>query len=146
MEHRAAERLAQRFGTGERPEERNLRFVDQRQRGQAGRRADVAEQGEHVVLDELVGVRLAALGLVSVVGGAQLDRHAVDAARGIDHVEVDPAALVHLDAQLRGRAAEGSRLPEHERLGLGPGGQGDGSAGGGDPLEGVTTFHRNLHG
>ncbi len=46
----------------------------------AGRRAHVAEQREHVVLDELLGVGLAAVGLVAVVERAQLDPLAVDTA------------------------------------------------------------------
>jgi hypothetical protein len=144
MEHRLVERCTQRLGAGEGPEERDLRVGHERQRRQASGCAHVAEQREHVGLDELVGVGLAAIGLVAVVEGAQLDSLAVDAAGRVDAVEVDARAAVHLDAELRGRAREGGRLAEHEALRLREGGQGECASGCAEPRDGVTTIHDGL--
>src|SRR5258706_7203237 len=96
-----AERVAQQFRPGERAEERNLGFADQQQGCSASRRTDIGQPGKHVVLDEFVGVGLAAVWLVAVIECAQFHPMAIDAVVGVQCIEARPCTLVHLDAKLR---------------------------------------------
>jgi hypothetical protein len=114
MERITVEGLAQRLGTGERSDEWRACRGGHRQRGQAGGRADVPEQGEHAVLDQLLGVGLAAVGLVAVVQAPEFHRAAGDAAARVEPVEVQHRAALELLAELGSRAAEGRRLPEND--------------------------------
>jgi len=91
----------------------------QRQRGQAGRGADVAEEREDVFLDQLLRVGRAAVGLIAVV--QVLDDHVAAARLGVVLVQEQLGALVELDAQLRRRAGECRRLAQHQRRVLRPG-------------------------
>src|SRR5205814_1565714 len=94
---------------------------------------------------ELLGIRLATLGLIAVIERAQLDRMAVDAAGRIDGVEVDACAAIHLDAQLRGGPAERGRLAEHQALRLSKGGRSQSyCCGSTEPGDGVATIHSTL--
>ena len=113
VEHVLLEGFAQRHGAGERRNERHLVLHRERQRRHAGGRADVAEQGEHVFVDQLLRVGSAALGLVAVV--QVLDDHLAAAGLGVVLVQEQLGALVELDAKLRCRAGEGCRLAQHER-------------------------------
>ena len=114
MEDQPVERLAQRFGAGEGAKKRHLLLGEQRQRGQAGGGADVAKQGKHLVGNQLAGVLGAAVGLVAVVHGADLHHALAHAALGVELVKKEFGALVELHAQLRRRAGEGRRLPQHD--------------------------------
>ncbi len=114
MEHQPVERLAQCLGPGEGAEERHLLLGEQRQRGQAGGGADVAEQRKHVVGHELSGVLGAAVGLVAIVQVADLDLPLAHPALGIELVEEQLGTLMELDPELRRRPGEGGRLAEHD--------------------------------
>ena len=113
MEHVAVERFAQRHGPGEGGKKRHPRLHRQRQRRQAGRGADVAEQCQHVVVDEFAGVLGAAFGLVAVVQVADFNRTQA-AALGVDPVKMQLGPLVKLDTQLRSRPSERGRLAHND--------------------------------
>jgi hypothetical protein len=115
----AVEGLAQRHGAGEGREEGRLRRRRQRQGRQAGGGADVAEQRQRVVREQLAGVLGAAVRLVAVVEAHEFDGPAVHAALRVDLVEAEPGALVELDAELGGRAGEGGGLRQQDPIPLG---------------------------
>ncbi len=78
--------------------------AQQWQRAIHGRRADIAEQREDIILvDQLQGVADRKTGLVLVVIGRDHDASAVDAARVVDGKQVGHGAAIELDAQ-RSRA------------------------------------------
>lgn len=148
MDGVAVERLAQRLCAGERGKKRHLGLGGQRQGGQAGGRAHVAEQGKHLVLDQLFGVGCAAGGLVAVVQAFEFDAPPVDPAFGIDLVENHLCAEVVLDAQLFGGAAERGRLAQHHGAvgdAVGPGSAGGSQAGQCGGLNGGAQQSASLH-
>ena len=102
------QRRAQEFGAGERREEGDIGLVDQRNRRLAGRRADIAEQREHaVLLDQFFGGGGGARRIVAVVLADQRDLAAVDAAGGVDLLEVGLAAGLDAQSQAGGRSRLG---------------------------------------
>ncbi len=115
VEDIAVERVAQRFGAGERSHERNLGGREDRFRGVRGRRADIAEEQKHAVIDKLLGIGRRAIAFVAIVDRTQLDFAAVDAPRCIDRLEIRHRAGAHLDAELLRRAGERRRLAEQDR-------------------------------
>jgi len=115
MEYVAVERRAQRFGAGEHADQRHLRLRDDGQVRHAGRRAHVPEQGEYLVLlDELLARGRRHRWFIAVVLGDELELAAVHAAVLVDVVQISLDAVSHLDAELGGRTAEDSGLPEQD--------------------------------
>src|SRR6266853_3150776 len=118
VEDVAIHRIAQHFGTGEGPHQRDLGLGEDRHRSDGGGGADVGDQSEDLVLfDERPGVFDAEARLVSVIARLELDLPAVYTALGIDRVEVRLGTEVHLDTQLGGRTGKGRRLAEQNRFG-----------------------------
>ena len=67
------------------------------------------------------------------------------AAGGIDRVEAQLRAAVHLDAELRGGTGEGGRLAEHDAaVELGQRGHGHGGAGSSQAREDGAAFHESV--
>src|SRR6185295_4246344 len=116
VEYVAVQRVAQRFGAGERADERNARRGENRLRRIGCRRADVAEQQEHAVVDQLLGIGGGPVGLVTIVERAQFDLAPVDAAGGVDRLEVGQRAGAHFVAELHRRSRERGRLPDQDRI------------------------------
>ena len=116
MDGIAVEGVAQHLGARERCEERHLGFGGQWQGDHAGGRADVPEEREHALADELFRVGRAALGFVAIVQPPQLDAPAVDTTSLVQRLEVQLRAQMELQAQLFGCAAEGSRLPQQNAV------------------------------
>ena len=114
--------LAQRHGASERSEKGHLGNSGQWQSGHAGGSADVAEQGERVVADQLAGVFGASLGLVAIVKIDQFDLAPGNPAQGVDLLEIKLGTTVELDAELRRRASERDGLAQHDAVALGPDG------------------------
>jgi len=116
VEDVAIERAAQRLGAGERTDEGHLLRGEDRFRRVRRRRADVAEEQEDTVVDELLGIGRRAVRLVAVVERAQLDPASVDAAGGIDQLEVGERARAHLGAERLRRPGERGGLADDDRI------------------------------
>ncbi|MCY1552130.1 hypothetical protein D9M68_885070 [compost metagenome] len=116
MKGHAVERLAQSHGAGERGKKRCLRLGGEGQRHQTGGRADVAEEGKHLIVQQLAGVLHAASGFVAVVELTQLNLRLVHAAFRIELFEKQLGAGMELDAQLGGGPGEGGRLAQHHTV------------------------------
>lgn len=114
MESIFIERLAQRHGTAEWCNERDLGLGCQGQSRHAGRRSDVAKQRKHITGDQFFGIFDAAGGLIAIIELAYFNLLATNATLRIDLVKIDLGTLVKLNSQLRGRAGEGSRLAEND--------------------------------
>ena len=113
MEHVTVQRRAQDLGAGEHADERHLCCRRDGKMRRAGRRTDIAEQREHLVLlDQPLARRRGERGLIAIVLGDEVDPATMDATGGIDVVQVRLDAVAHLDAELRRRAAEDRRLAE----------------------------------
>src|ERR1051325_5349860 len=118
VEYVAVERRAQHFRTGEHSDQRHLRLRHHWQVRHAGRRSDIAEQREDLVLlNELAGRGRRERGLVMVVLRYELEPTPVHAALRVHIVEVLLDAIAHLNAELRGRSAEHRRLAEYDFVG-----------------------------
>jgi hypothetical protein len=108
VEHDAVHRVAQHLGPRERRHVRHARLGHQGQHRAGGRGADIAEQGEHLVLpDQLFGHLGRALRLVAVVVAHHLDAASMHAAGGVDPLEVGKRAFLELGTQRGRRAALG---------------------------------------
>jgi hypothetical protein len=117
VENIAIEGRAQRFGAGEHADQRHLGRDDHLQVLDPRGRANVADQREDLVLlDEFPARERGDRRLVAVVLGDQADLAAMDAALGVDVVQVDLDAVVHLNAELGSRSAEDCRLAEDDRV------------------------------
>src|SRR4051794_11434200 len=115
MEDIAVEGHAQRFGPGKHAHQRNLGLCHHRQMRDAGRRADIAEEREHLVLlDQLPACRRRHRRLVAIVFADELEFAAVYAAGGVHMVEIRLDAVAHLYSELRRRAAEDRGLPKDD--------------------------------
>src|SRR6202035_4186661 len=106
VEDVAVERRAQRLGAGEWPDKGNTRSGEDRLGGVRRRRADITEQQEDAVVDQLFGVGRGPVALVAVVERTQLDLAPVDASGSIDDPEVCRRTGAHLRAKLGGRAGK----------------------------------------
>ena len=137
VEHMLAHWLVQHHGPGGWAHQRHAMLVQQRDDGFGVGGAPVQEQRQHVVFfDQLARVFGSELGVELVVQRDELDLLAVDAALGVDHVNVELGSVrgfFHPCSHLPG---ETCGLP-HQQLGLG--GPQRGAEGCGDPafLQGV---------
>ena len=99
--------VAQDIGAGERAEEQHPAFERIGDRHRRRRRADIADDAEHLVLFvELLHGLGGARGLVAVVGGEQLEHPAIHAAGIVDPVEGGIDAELHLASEFPGGAGE----------------------------------------
>ena len=87
----------------------------------AGRRADVADEREHLVLLEAFRRAGRHYRLVAVVLRDELDLAPVHAALLVHRIEIRLDAVAHLDPELRGRAAEHGCLAETDMVEVTPG-------------------------
>jgi hypothetical protein len=110
VDHVGVEGLAQRVGPGEHAHQGDARLLHQGQHLDRGRRAHVAEQGEHVARDdELLGVGEAAGRVVGVVVGDDAYLSAVHPAAVVDEAYVRLGTAQGLGAQIARVAGEGQR-------------------------------------
>ena len=109
-------RVAQRLGAGEGGKQADLVRHCDRQGGQRGRGAHVAEQGQHAAIDQHAGVARAALRFVAVVQAQQFDGPAGDAAGRVHAVEHQHGASSELGAQRSTRARERGRLAQKDGI------------------------------
>ena len=113
-------RLALGLGAGERKEQVDLlllELLEHRQHPGHGGRADVAEQGEHIVPEHQGhGVLDGRVGLVAVVVGPEGDSAAPDATLAIDLGEVRGGTPVELDPEPSRRTGERGGHAENDLL------------------------------
>src|SRR5262249_38262105 len=111
--------LAERAGTGEGAEEVDallLVALEQRQDAGHGRRADVAEEQQGVVLTEQrARVGDGGCGIVAIVVGTEDDAAAVDAARAVDLGEAGRGTAIQFDAEAVRGAGEGGGHADDDR-------------------------------
>ena len=115
VEHVGVHRLVQGHRAGGGPDQRHLELHQRRQHRLRVRRAAAQEQGQSPVLDDqLARVVARQLGVELVVQRHQLDELAVDAAGGVDGIEVQLGAgggLLHAGGY---RAGECGALADHD--------------------------------
>ena len=96
-------RLPLRLSPGERKEEEHLfvlEFLQERQNPRYGRRTDIAEQREHLIVQrQLYRVFDTGVRLITIVVGLEDNLAAVDAAGAIDMVETGHGATIEFNTQ-----------------------------------------------
>ena len=114
VEHVAIGRIvAQDVGAGEGAEEQRPPLQRVGNRDRRGRRSDIADEAEYLILvAELLHRFERARRLIAVVGRNQPKHPALDAAGVVDLVESSIDAELHLLAEFLGRAGEGRGDPE----------------------------------
>ncbi len=112
VEHPGIHRLVQHHRAGGRRNQRQLVFAEQGQDGLVVRRAAGQEQGQHALVDELLGIFRGELGIELVVHGDDLDGTPANAAASIDRIQVQLGAIGGFLHAGRHRAREACRLAD----------------------------------